>query len=63
MQEVNPWISSCDFWALSLVPLCDCRYGDMRVMMTYELFSMWQNLGEETINSDQLLSEQTWPGH
>lgn len=23
-----------------------CRYGDMRVMMTYELFSMWQNLGE-----------------
>lgn len=23
-----------------------CRYGDMRVMMTYELFSMWQNLGK-----------------
>uniref|UniRef100_A0A3Q3LP42 Dedicator of cytokinesis protein 3-like n=1 Tax=Mastacembelus armatus TaxID=205130 RepID=A0A3Q3LP42_9TELE len=22
------------------------KYGDMRVMMTYELFSMWQNLGE-----------------
>ncbi len=22
------------------------RYGDMRVMMAYELFSMWQNLGE-----------------
>lgn len=21
------------------------RYGDMRVMMAYELFSMWQNLG------------------
>lgn len=25
---------------------CFCRYGDMRVMMAYELFSMWQNLGE-----------------
>lgn len=23
-----------------------CRYGDMRVLMTYQLFSMWQNLGE-----------------
>uniref|UniRef100_A0A3B3XE20 C2 DOCK-type domain-containing protein n=1 Tax=Poecilia mexicana TaxID=48701 RepID=A0A3B3XE20_9TELE len=22
------------------------KYGDMRVMMTYELFNMWQNLGE-----------------
>lgn len=22
-----------------------CRYGDMRVMMAYELFSMWQKLG------------------
>jgi len=22
------------------------RYGDMRVMMAYELFSMWQKLGE-----------------
>ncbi|XP_034725347.1 dedicator of cytokinesis protein 3-like [Etheostoma cragini] len=25
-------------------------YGDMRVMMTYELFSMWQNLGENKIH-------------
>lgn len=23
------------------------KYGDMRVMMAYELFSMWQNLGEQ----------------
>lgn len=23
-----------------------CRYGDMRVMMGCEIFSMWQNLGE-----------------
>ncbi|KAM7421851.1 hypothetical protein PAMA_010079 [Pampus argenteus] len=27
-----------------------CLYGDMRVMMTYELFSMWQNLGENKIH-------------
>lgn len=27
----------------SCVPVS--RYGDMRVMMAYELFSMWQNLG------------------
>uniref|UniRef100_A0A667XMA4 Dedicator of cytokinesis 3 n=1 Tax=Myripristis murdjan TaxID=586833 RepID=A0A667XMA4_9TELE len=26
------------------------KYGDMRVMMTYELFSMWQNLGENKIH-------------
>ncbi|XP_059505489.1 dedicator of cytokinesis protein 3 isoform X3 [Stegostoma tigrinum] len=26
------------------------RYGDMRVMMAYELFSMWQNLGENKIH-------------
>ncbi|XP_053508764.1 dedicator of cytokinesis protein 3 isoform X2 [Ictalurus furcatus] len=26
------------------------KYGDMRVMMAYELFSMWQNLGENKIN-------------
>uniref|UniRef100_A0A672QA77 Dedicator of cytokinesis 3 n=1 Tax=Sinocyclocheilus grahami TaxID=75366 RepID=A0A672QA77_SINGR len=29
---------------------CLCRYGDMRVMMAYELFSMWQNLGENKIH-------------
>lgn len=27
-----------------------CRYGDMRVIMTYQLFSMWQNLGETLPN-------------
>uniref|UniRef100_A0A673JJY1 Dedicator of cytokinesis protein 3-like n=1 Tax=Sinocyclocheilus rhinocerous TaxID=307959 RepID=A0A673JJY1_9TELE len=26
------------------------KYGDMRVMMAYELFSMWQNLGENKIH-------------
>ncbi|XP_052575522.1 dedicator of cytokinesis protein 3 isoform X5 [Peromyscus californicus insignis] len=26
------------------------KYGDMRVMMAYELFSMWQNLGEHKIH-------------
>ncbi|XP_028908595.1 dedicator of cytokinesis protein 3 isoform X3 [Ornithorhynchus anatinus] len=26
------------------------KYGDMRVMMAYELFNMWQNLGEHKIN-------------
>ncbi|RVE72625.1 hypothetical protein OJAV_G00039410 [Oryzias javanicus] len=26
------------------------RYGDMRVIMTYQLFSMWQNLGENKIH-------------
>uniref|UniRef100_A0A3P8W8S1 Dedicator of cytokinesis 3 n=1 Tax=Cynoglossus semilaevis TaxID=244447 RepID=A0A3P8W8S1_CYNSE len=26
------------------------KYGDMRVMMTYELFSMWQNLGDNKIH-------------
>uniref|UniRef100_A0A3Q2C9A3 Dedicator of cytokinesis 3 n=1 Tax=Cyprinodon variegatus TaxID=28743 RepID=A0A3Q2C9A3_CYPVA len=26
------------------------KYGDMRVMMTYELFNMWQNLGENKIH-------------
>uniref|UniRef100_A0A8C3AJ93 Dedicator of cytokinesis 3 n=1 Tax=Cyclopterus lumpus TaxID=8103 RepID=A0A8C3AJ93_CYCLU len=26
------------------------KYGDMRVMMTYELFGMWQNLGENKIH-------------
>ncbi|XP_078065470.1 dedicator of cytokinesis protein 3 isoform X1 [Mustelus asterias] len=26
------------------------RYGDMRVMMAYELFSMWQNLGDNKIH-------------
>ncbi|XP_077948725.1 dedicator of cytokinesis protein 3 isoform X5 [Gasterosteus aculeatus] len=26
------------------------KYGDMRVMMTYELFSMWQKLGENKIH-------------
>ncbi|XP_061642302.1 dedicator of cytokinesis protein 3-like isoform X2 [Phyllopteryx taeniolatus] len=26
------------------------KYGDMRVMMTYELFSMWQNLSESKIH-------------
>lgn len=26
-----------------LIPFC--RYGDMRVLMAYELFSMWQKLG------------------
>ncbi|XP_068171002.1 dedicator of cytokinesis protein 3 isoform X4 [Antennarius striatus] len=26
------------------------KYGDMRVMMTYDLFSMWQNLGENKIH-------------
>ncbi|XP_075869291.1 dedicator of cytokinesis protein 3-like [Nelusetta ayraudi] len=26
------------------------KYGDMRVMMTYELFSMWQNLGENKLH-------------
>lgn len=25
------------------------RYGDMRVMMAYELFSMWQNLGRSLL--------------
>ncbi|XP_028970143.2 dedicator of cytokinesis protein 3 isoform X11 [Esox lucius] len=26
------------------------KYGDMRVMMAYELFSMWQNLGENKVH-------------
>ncbi|KAM6981344.1 dedicator of cytokinesis protein 3 isoform 2-T2 [Aplochiton taeniatus] len=26
------------------------KYGDMRVMMAYELFSMWQNLGDNKIH-------------
>uniref|UniRef100_A0A803T9U8 Dedicator of cytokinesis 3 n=1 Tax=Anolis carolinensis TaxID=28377 RepID=A0A803T9U8_ANOCA len=26
------------------------KYGDMRVMMAYELFTMWQNLGEHKIH-------------
>ncbi|XP_053723434.1 dedicator of cytokinesis protein 3-like isoform X2 [Synchiropus splendidus] len=26
------------------------KYGDMRVMMTYELFNMWQHLGENKIH-------------
>ncbi|XP_078803962.1 dedicator of cytokinesis protein 3 isoform X5 [Oryzias latipes] len=26
------------------------RYGDMRVIMTFQLFSMWQNLGENKIH-------------
>uniref|UniRef100_A0A8C6LA34 Dedicator of cytokinesis 3 n=1 Tax=Nothobranchius furzeri TaxID=105023 RepID=A0A8C6LA34_NOTFU len=26
------------------------KYGDMRVMMTYELFNLWQNLGENKIH-------------
>ncbi|XP_030100038.1 dedicator of cytokinesis protein 3 isoform X10 [Mus musculus] len=26
------------------------KYGDMRVMMAYELFSMWQNLGDHKIH-------------
>uniref|UniRef100_A0A4W3GX96 Dedicator of cytokinesis 3 n=1 Tax=Callorhinchus milii TaxID=7868 RepID=A0A4W3GX96_CALMI len=26
------------------------KYGDMRVMMAYELFTMWQNLGENKIH-------------
>lgn len=26
--------------------ILSCRYGDMRVMMGCEIFSMWQNLGE-----------------
>ncbi|KAK7916335.1 hypothetical protein WMY93_012096 [Mugilogobius chulae] len=26
------------------------KYGDMRVMMTYDLFNMWQNLGENKIH-------------
>uniref|UniRef100_A0A668UTQ1 Dedicator of cytokinesis 3 n=1 Tax=Oreochromis aureus TaxID=47969 RepID=A0A668UTQ1_OREAU len=30
--------------------LSPALYGDMRVMMTYELFSMWQNLGENKIH-------------
>uniref|UniRef100_A0A8C9EUV6 Dedicator of cytokinesis 3 n=1 Tax=Pavo cristatus TaxID=9049 RepID=A0A8C9EUV6_PAVCR len=30
--------------------LLSFRYGDMRVMMAYELFSMWQNLGEHKIH-------------
>lgn len=41
----------CSLVFLNLLPLItgSCvgipRYGDMRVMMAYELFSMWQNLG------------------
>ncbi|XP_063105004.1 dedicator of cytokinesis protein 3 isoform X9 [Cavia porcellus] len=30
--------------------LLTSKYGDMRVMMAYELFSMWQNLGEHKIH-------------
>ncbi|KAG2471012.1 DOCK3 protein, partial [Polypterus senegalus] len=30
--------------------ICQALYGDMRVMMAYELFSMWQNLGENKIH-------------
>ncbi len=26
--------------------ILSCRYGDMRVMMGCEIFSMWQNLGK-----------------
>lgn len=39
------WLS---LWRNEICTSCVsvCRYGDMRVMMTYELFSMWQNLGK-----------------
>ncbi|TKS90898.1 Dedicator of cytokinesis protein 3 [Collichthys lucidus] len=30
--------------------ILSCRYGDMRVMMGCEIFSMWQNLGEHKLN-------------
>ncbi|KAF3690419.1 Dedicator of cytokinesis protein 3 Modifier of cell adhesion Presenilin-binding protein [Channa argus] len=34
----------------NVMRLLTSKYGDMRVMMTYELFSMWQNLGENKIH-------------
>lgn len=37
------WFNFLYFFRPSISP---CRYGDMRVMMAYELFSMWQKLGE-----------------
>lgn len=48
-EVLASWVCSPIF--LNLLPLTvgSCvtilRYGDMRVMMAYELFSMWQNLG------------------
>lgn len=36
----------CVSWSEGQTSCLCCRYGDMRVRMTHQLFSMWQNLGE-----------------
>lgn len=42
-----PEPSRANSWFLCSIP----RYGDMRVMMAYELFSMWQNLGRSFLHT------------
>lgn len=44
--DVSSRINALSIGSLKAVLCPTCRYGDMRVMMTYELFNMWQNLGE-----------------
>lgn len=44
--DVSCRINALSSASLKAVFCSTCRYGDMRVMMTYELFNMWQNLGE-----------------